>query len=139
MPTFAEALIHDLLMARVATFSNTPALPVAYPNVDFIPPASGDWLEVAYLPNTNVDLYLANDDETLHRGLMQITLVSARGRGGSAPLDLAGKIASHFAKGTTLYGSSFKVRVPDKPSVSAPLQDPPYLRTPVTVRWQAFV
>lgn len=139
MPTYAEANIPSLLMQWLADMVHSPPLRIAWPNTKFTPPASGDWLEVAYLPNTNVNQFLASDDETLHRGLFQVTVVSELDKGLTAPLDLAGAVVERFASGTILYGDGFKIRVTDKPSVASPIKDAPNLRTPVTVRWQAFI
>lgn len=140
MATRPEAQIADLMMQKMGAFVHSPSLPVAWPFREFTPPASGSWLEVFFLPNTTRSPYLDSADESQHVGIMQITVVTPQGRGpGLVPgLEIAGSIVAHF-DGATLYGTGLKLKVTSKPSVASTIIDPPNLRTPVTVAWQAIV
>lgn len=137
MATTVEGKIADALLAHIGTLTLSPALPVAYPNVPFSPP-SGTYLEAAFLPNTNTNLFIGNSDPTQHQGLLQVTVIYKPANGIVKPNDIAGAIVAHFAKGTRLTSGGVTVRVYDKPSVAAPLQDADHLRIPVTVRYRGF-
>ena len=143
MATGAEAQIIEVLFERLSGFSHSPALPVAYPNVKFTPPASGFWLQADFIPNTNRDLYLSHADPVEHRGLLQITVVGPLDVGLTGAMEIALQVSAHFQGfkdfNSDLYGSSVKVSVTGKPSIGGAIKDPPYLRVPVTVPWQSIV
>ena len=43
--------IYTAFAAKVATYASSKSLPVAWPGISFMPPATGAWLEVAWFPN----------------------------------------------------------------------------------------
>lgn len=139
MSTTPEAIIQDLLLGHLATLVLSPAWPVDFPDTDFKPPSHGRWLEARLLRNTNGNLFLGNDDEARHLGLLQVAVMSPLKRGSPFALDIAGSVVAHFAKGTRLFAETFAVRVYEKPSVAQTFRDGAHLRTPVTVRWQALI
>lgn len=138
-----ESTIPSLLLARVATLVLTPALTVSYPDIAFTPPVDGQgkakpYLEVRHLPNTNVNLFIGNEATVQYQGLLQITVVYPAGQGIIKPSEIAGLVASHFAKGTVLRDAGVNVRIYQKPSVARSIQDTDRIRVPVTIPYQVF-
>jgi hypothetical protein len=132
-----ESTIPGLLLVRVAELVLSPALPVSYPDIAFTPPV-GPYLEVRHMPNTNINLFIGNDATVQYQGLLQITVVYPAGQGIIKPSEVAGLIASNFAKGTVLRGDGVKVRIYQKPSVASSIQDTDRIRMPVTIPYQVF-
>lgn len=132
-----ESTIPDLLLTHLGKLNLSPKLPVAYPNLPFKPP-SGSYLEARFMPNTNVDRFLGDNDTVQYQGLLQVTLVVLSAGGIIDPLKIAAQVAAHFAKGTILQGSGVKVRVYNKPSVASTLQDTDRLRIPITIPYRCF-
>ncbi|WP_019170668.1 DUF4128 domain-containing protein [Pseudaminobacter salicylatoxidans] len=132
-----ESIIPGLLMARLAELVLSPPLPVAWPDVPFTPPA-GSYIEATFMPNTNVNLFVGNDATTQHQGILQVTVVSKAGGGIVAPMEIAGQVVAHFAKGIRVSGQGVTVRVSAKPSVARPLQDADRIRVPVTILYDCF-
>lgn len=132
-----ESTIPSLLLARIGALVLSPALPVAYPDIAFTPP-TGPYLDVRYLPNSNVNLFIGNNDETQYRGLIQVTVVFPSGRGIPPVMEIAGLVADHFAKGTVLRSGSASVRIYEQPSVAPSMQDTDRVRVPVTIKYHCF-
>jgi hypothetical protein len=131
----SQSAIYDLFADRVADFAAqlSPALPVAYPGVPFIPPASGRWLEVRWFPN-ETQTYAMQDTSpaVVLSGIGQVTVCERPGAGIVEGQEIAAEVVDYFAKGT-----SFGVaRVERQPWVSSVLQEPDRTMYPVTIRWR---
>lgn len=137
MAATPEGEIPNLLMARLAALTLSPALPVAWEGRDYTPPA-GTYLSARYLPNTNQEPFVGNTDPARHLGIFQVTVNVLPDGGIIAPSDIAGAIVDHFAKGTKLSANGVTVHVYEKPSVGSALQDPERIRVPVSIRYQSF-
>jgi hypothetical protein len=46
---------------------------IAWPNVDFTPPATGIWLEVSHFPNRGIDTTLSSQS-VIRQGLFQVSM-----------------------------------------------------------------
>lgn len=135
-----EAQIADLLLSHVGAFceAESPNLAVSMPDVPFTPPEGEPYLDVALLPNTTLNYAIADDGSSRYRGLLQIAVMWPSGQGGILDaLDLAGRVAAHFAKGTRL-SEDVTVQSTSKPSIAPPMTEPGRLRVPVTVAYQCF-
>jgi len=76
-----------------------PALPVAYPGLNFTPPAAGYWLEPLVFRNQPIDG--ANPSfAPLDRGVMQITVCTRPGNGIIGLTEISDQIRSAFPKNT---------------------------------------
>lgn len=136
-----EAQIADLLLTHVEDFcdAESPLLAVAMPDVSFEPVEGEPYLDVTLLPNTTRNFALAPDGSSEYRGLLQVTVMWPAGQGQVLQaLDLAGRIATHFAKDTRLVSADITVRSTAKPSIAPPMSEPGRLRVPVTVAYQCF-
>ncbi len=137
MSTQPEAIIFDLLNGHLVAITLSPALLIAWPMVDFTPPASGMWLEAFPSITATNKGEMAFTGRADRLGLMQVTVVAPLQDGEAPALEVAGQIAAHFAEGTRLVSGSTTVRIYAPASVSTPFKDGKYLRTAVTARWRA--
>jgi Bacteriophage related domain of unknown function len=137
MAATVEATIAELLFARLTSLALSPVLPVAFPDVAFSSPA-GPYLRADFIPNRTDNLGLANDAKARHQGILQVMAIYPVNSGIIKPTNTAGLIASHFAKGTILYGSGVKVKVYANSSVGAPMSEPDRVNVPVTILYRSF-
>ncbi|GLI23488.1 hypothetical protein GGQ86_002974 [Xanthobacter flavus] len=137
MSTQPEAIIFDLLNGHLAGLSLSPALPIAWPMVDFTPPASGMWLEAWPMMSATNKGEMAFHGRADRLGLMQVTVGAPLGAGEAPALEVAGLVAAHFAEGTRLSSGSTTVRIYTPPGIATPFKDGIYLKVPVTARWRA--
>lgn len=133
-----EAIIFDLLNAHLAGLALSPALPVAWPLVDFTPPAGGWWLEASPGRTATTERWMSNEAPAEHLGIMQVTVIAPLGSGHAPSLDVAGAVAAHFAKGTCLTQGAISLTIYEHPTVVTPYRDDMFLRTPVIARWRAI-
>lgn len=132
-----ESGVYDAFAAAAGAFAAqlSPALPVAYPGVHFVPPDSGLWLELRWFPGETENYGVGDSGPSMHRGIGQVSVCGRDGYGVAPMLRLADDVISYFAKGTTLgKGSVYR-----KPWQSSVLVDDGRVIVPVTVRWRAFV
>lgn len=133
-----EAIIFDLLNQHLAGLTLSPALLVAWPLVDFTPPANGWWLEANPGRTATTERWMSNGAPAEHLGLMQVTVIAPLGAGHAPSLEVAGAVASRFAKGTRLTRGAVSLTIYDHPTVATPYRDDQSLRTPVIARWRAI-
>lgn len=140
MATGTDAIILASLLDRLIALQFSPALAIAFPDIQF--PASGqtkpsDYLAVTFLPNVTGDYDIA-DGSQQHRGILQVSVFYQSGTGLIKPLDIAGEIITHFAKGTTLFKDGLKIVIDRKPYSSPPIQDTDRMQIPVSISYHAF-
>lgn len=136
MATYVEGIIFEALAIKLAALTLSPAVPIAWPNIDEsgIP---GDYLRPTHIPSPTSQITLGDDGQNRHVGTFQVDVFWRVGQGLSAPLARAGAIAAHFRRGTVLVNGSIAVRVIRPPSVGPALQEPTHLMVPVSIRYQA--
>lgn len=130
--------IASALLARCATLSvDSPALPVAMPEVAFTPPADEEGERLPYLEVrdfTNAPYWEGLKSGRIDQGLLQITVVWPPRQGVIKPKAAAAAVMAHFPKGLRL---SSGVRVNREPWAASPLSDDSEVRVPVTISWTA--
>lgn len=136
MPSTVESLILDALMARVNGIGI--GYPVAWPNVDYTPPADQKYLAVAFLPNRNQRVAITTTTPHRRGGLLQVSVYWPRGKGIAAPLDIAGKVAEHFPADLILAAGGVTIRVTQAPDVAGLLHEDQAVQVPVSIYWEAF-
>ncbi len=127
--------IYNAFAPLVTTFAAglSPALPVAYPNLNFDPPSEGMWLDFRTFWNGNENYGMSDSGPSIERGFFRIIVNAPAGSGQSAAQAVAELIATAFPKGTT-----FNVARTDRaPEITGPIQDDPWLMIPVTIYWRA--
>lgn len=138
MATGSDAIIMDALINRLQTLSFTPALSIAYPNVQF--PASGqmpdNYLIASFLPNVTED-YSVGEGARLHRGFLQVAVVWKSGAGLVKPLEVSGAIIDHFKKGTLLFHDGVKIKINKQPWIGTPDQSGDRVHVPVTIQYES--
>jgi len=140
MATKTDAIILAALLDRLATLTFSPALQIAQPGIDF--PAAGqtkpdNYLAAFFFPNRTTNTELGSGPEQ-HRGIMQVSVFWKKGVGHVKPLDVAGAIIDHFAKGTTLYKSGVKIVIDRKPYAASIIEETDRVQVPVTVSYHSF-
>lgn len=136
MATYVETSIVEALMARLLTLTLSPALPVAWPNVEYTPPAAG-YLRATHAPNATNQVTLGTSGKNRHIGIFQVDVLLPITTGISTPMEKAGAVAAHFKRGTTLTKDGINVRIVRPPEIRPALQSLPYIQVPVIIRYQA--
>lgn len=131
-----ETDIMAALFARVAAFSLTPALPVAYPNVPFTPPAAQRYLEVKFVPNINTRFGVSTTHQML--GLLQLNIHGKKGTGEAGVRADAAAIVEHFPADLELSNAATKVRITARPEARDMIVDDASVFIPVMVAWETF-
>ncbi|MPT25132.1 MAG: hypothetical protein E2577_20380 [Starkeya sp.] len=140
MATSTEARIKALLFARLGTLTGAAAaLPIAWPNKSFTPPASGKFLRVDFIPNRVDRLEIASDGAHQLRGLLQVSVMWPKGEGTDAPLDIAGAIVAAYPVDLPLWDGDVSVRVYERPAVAGVIVEDQRVMIPVTILWEEFV
>lgn len=132
----ADALmVHALLME-----TQGPKLPVSVPEPaeTFVPPVDAfdnalPYLDVTFLPNAPKWQGLSTGQ--IRQGLLQVAVVWPKNQGEIRPLETAGAVEAHFAKGTELTSGAAKVRIHREPWTAAPFRDDIEVRFPVMIEW----
>tara|TARA_R110002051_G_scaffold230715_1_gene292715 strand:+ start:3035 stop:3433 length:399 start_codon:yes stop_codon:yes gene_type:complete len=126
--------IASALLARVATLSvGSPALPIAYPDRPFNPPADGKYLEASVFFNRPAWEGLTTG--RMDQGLLQVTVVWPKGQGIPGPMRHAADVMAHFPKALTLTNG---VKVSAQPYAASPILDGADTRIPITISWTAI-
>ena len=136
MATGIEAKIFEGLMARLASLTTSPSMPVAWPNVSYDPPATG-YLRVSHLPNETDQVTLGASGQNRHTGILQVSVMWPKGDGSIDPLEVAAQVVAHFKRGTSFTQNSVDIRIVVPPSIAAPLDDDPFMQYPVTIQYLA--
>lgn len=134
--TGPEPRILDALLTYLTGRTFTPAVPVALPDIPFTPQAGKPYLAAGFLPNTTSLDGLAFDSDRTHAGLLVVTVVWPTGQGLVKPLQLTAQVAEAFKAGTRLWQNDLTVCIDEPPQVGGPIDDAPWQRFPVTVRWR---
>lgn len=130
-------LIGDALKAQIDGLSFNPAIPVAYPNRDFTPPADR-WIlaSIERAENGRVDL----GDGTRFSGSVVLIVCTKPNKGSGEGEDLADAIATAFQANIALpIVGGGHVRVTARPSVRSGYLDGGWWRTPVVVPFAALL
>jgi hypothetical protein len=137
-----DALIAEALLNRLAAFTASPALQVAWPNVPFPAPPATDkpdtYLQASVLRAQTQGIGIAAWDE--HAGILQVDVLYKPSDGEIKPLNVAGAVAAWFGRGTRMVNGSVQVDVYETPSVanSTPNGDG-YDKFPVSIRYRSFI
>lgn len=118
--------------ALVMTFTPEPSIPV-YDVMQQTPAVAGAHVEAQFLPNESTELSVGNDAPKWHQGFLQMTVVWPAGEGVVAPSLYVDQIIEHWKKGTTLFGTGFKLRVNRTPWDGQPFKDGKWVRIPVSI------
>ena len=139
MPVAIEARIIDVLLTHLGAFpEQTPPIDIASRNAAFEPTSGKTFLAASVMFNTPVNRGVDDDSSTEFRGILQVTVAAPVILGLIEPLDLAGKVASHFERGTPLFGTGITIKIEGRPAVASPQQSTDRVRVPVSVNFSCF-
>jgi hypothetical protein len=133
-----ETDIFAALMGRIASFIATPAMPVAYPNVPFTPPANQRYLRVQFVPNVANRALIDSDGPHQHQGLLQVSVMWSKGQGESGARGVAAAVADHFPCDLKLAAGSNVVRITKRPDARDVIVEEAAIQIPVMVSWEAW-
>lgn len=131
-----EADILGALMSRVNSLGL--GVPVAWPGVNFDPPADGKYIAATFIPNGAGRVAISTGTAHRHIGMLQLSVFWPRGAGQVAPLEKASEIVDGFTTDLKLTAGSNTVRITKKPDLAGPLTEPHATHVPVTVSWETF-
>lgn len=133
-----ETLIMEALFARLGTLVFAPAMPIAWPNVAFTPPADHRYLRVQFVPNVANRMMISSDGTHQLLGLLQVSVYWTKGQGESAAREIAGQIAAHFPADLTLASGGTNVRITKRPDVVDMIIEDAAIQIPVMVAWEVL-
>lgn len=127
-----DSQIITAAFTKLAAINNAP--PIAWPGINFNPPASGIWWEATMFPNEPRNLTMDNDVAE-HLGFFQVQVCYRPGVGLMMPIMNAEAIMAALPKGTELG----PVLVRQKPWLGPTVAFDDYLSLPVTIPWRGIV
>lgn len=133
-----EASIMAALFTRLQALVLSPAMPIAWPNVAYTPPADQRYLRVQFVPNVAKRLTIPSDGPHQHLGLMQVSVYWTKNAGEAAPREIAGKIAGWFACDLKLRSGTVAVRITKRPDVRDMIVEDAAIQIPVMIAWEVF-
>lgn len=131
-----EDAIPSALFAHLAALTLSPAMPVAWEDVNFTPPSTG-YVRATYHPNTVQQITLGDLGINRFIGLFQVDVFWPQGQGIIQPSQRVAAISAHFKRGTDIAGTGVTVRIIQPPQARPALESAPYVQIPVMIRWQA--
>ncbi len=135
------AVVAGLLLARCETLNvGTPKLPVAMPDVTFIPPKDTSGNPAPYLRIdlfSNAPFWEGLASGRIDQGLLQVTIVWPKGKGLIVQRRAAKQVMDHFAKDLKLFGPATRVTINREPWAASPIKGDISTETPITISWTA--
>ena len=126
----AEAQIETWFKARLLAMPDAPTF--AWPNVKF--EGTPTFAEVVFFRNTPSPLTL--DGKHILRGIVQVTICTELGAGTAPANQEAAKFVSLFPAGN-VEGAPFGLAILRRPTIAGAIPDDAFLRTPVSIEYQA--
>lgn len=116
--------IAELLESRIAVICSSLGLPVAWPNIAFIPPDNAAYGHIYILPAQTVGQDLEGQLRT-YQGILQLNIIAPAGSGVALARGLAKSVADAFPEGLPLVDGELTVYINGPPQVRQPIQDRP--------------
>ena len=127
-----DSQIIQAAFTRLTQIQNAP--PIAWPGINFTPPATGIWFEAMMFPNEPTNLVM--DSDTAEQiGFFQVTVCFRPGQGITLPMMTAEAVIAQFPKGTDLGPVKVRMRPWLAPTVTAS----DYQFIPVTIPYKGIV
>jgi len=134
MATGVEASIEEGLLARLATLTLSPVMPVSEPNIDFKPVASG-YLQAQHFPVDTNQVNLGSNGKNRTSGIFQVSVYWPTGEGAIEPKERASLIAAHFKRGTVITQDGLNIRIVEPPHVAGVITEKQFLQVPVSINY----
>jgi len=135
----SDKIIRSLFEGRLRTWATArvPALPIAFEDVAFTPPADGSpYLRPFLLPanTTSEDL---EGKHTAYRGVFQVSIVTKAGNGRGAAEGIADEIAALFPNNLALTKTTFTVYVRSPMATASAQQGDTTTSLPLSFQYRA--
>ncbi|MBX9348725.1 DUF4128 domain-containing protein [Chromobacterium vaccinii] len=124
--------IRSAFERRLADWAKGQALPVAWENIEFTPPADGLYLRAFLLPAEGETLNLEYGASEI--GLYQINVCAPLGKGPRQAEKLAEALQALYPAGEVLGGA----RLVRQPAIGPPIPDGVSRIVPVTIRYSTI-
>lgn len=137
MIDYESKVLEALQLAVKSAVGNT--LPVKYVNIILDPPNDGKWWEIVYIPNNLENEFWA--DGKTHQGVLRLILHwPMDNKGAYVPMEEVSRVANQLQKGNVYAdsGNNVNVKIQEHPNATGPLENPPELLLPLTVRYSCF-
>lgn len=97
---------NNAIQEALFTLLNDAALgyQIAWPGVNFTPPASGIWLEPDFIPNRGIDNGIPDSSSVAPQGIFRVMVVARPGGGIVGLTNAAQAVADALPKGTSISG-----------------------------------
>lgn len=135
----SDRIIRSLFEARLKVWASTrvPALPIAYEDVAFTPPANDDpYLKIFLLPG-NTDSEDLEGKHTSYRGVLQISVVTKSGGGRGAAGMIAEEIAGLYPNNLALSKADFTVFIHSPMATAGAIQGDTTSSLPLSFQYRA--
>ena len=116
--------IAELLEGRIAVICSSLGLPVAWPNIAFIPTDNAAYGRIYILPAQTVGQDLESQLRT-YQGILQLNIIAPAGSGVALARGLAKSVADAFPEGLPLMDGDLTVYINGPPQVRQTIQDRP--------------
>lgn len=130
--------IESELKNRMILSGLSVPLPVAYPNVEFVPPEDGSGFidfQITWAENRSIGL----KGQTEQRGRLIMVLAMPLNQGSLLSSGLAREIAAIYPANLIIpLPTGGNVRIEDRPSIRTGYRDGLYWRTPVVAKFQSM-
>ena len=130
-----ETLIMKALADHLESLVFDQNIPIHHMGVNADPVDSGHWIETNYFPAPNQEMGMENDPQIFHSGIFQVGVGDQPGQGVLAATEIAGKISSHFSKGTSFKVFGVEVKINRKPQILSPLIIDNKIIVPIQIRY----
>ena len=116
-----------------------PAVPTAWDNVQFSPPADGSvYQEARFVPN-EPNGEMMDTLSYIELGFLQVALCYPQGKGPRDAENRVDALRAHFRRGTSLVDGGVTTDIIRVPAVAAGVPVEGQWRVPVTIYWQAQI
>lgn len=134
----SQARIRKLFEARLSAWAaaETPAVPIAFENVDFDPPKDRPWLRCTVIPADTSSEYVEGADRR-YIGVLALNLFIPRGQGAGPAEAVVAKLEALFPVNLALTDGAFTVRTTTPLSTGRAEPEPDVFGVPMSLRYYA--
>lgn len=129
-----QAALITALLDRAVNMSL--GLKVVLPREVFKPAHNQIYLEVQWLPNETLELYVGKDAPAWYRGLLQITVCTPAETSIIDASVVADEVISFWEKGDVIDAGDFSIKITRRPWPAPSLKDGDWDRLPITIDYR---
>jgi len=139
MATHIEAIIPDALFDAASAVSLPSGWGKAYEGVDYnTTDYPTGYVRFSVLKNTPRQMRIRFGNEPIRVGILQASVFAPEGKGIIAASEVAGTIATAFARGSKITSGDVVIRIDDEPVVGSAIQEPAWVQIPVSIPYIVY-